>query len=166
VIYIISDGEDNESTNKPATVERRLLASGVRLFVFLLVPAGVRRVEPQFERNGLDPSREMGVRVRPEPYRYGPDALRDTAEHSGGMVSSFAGDLWWQRLSKQELATILTAARLMYPVMERSYRLEIRIPPGADKPRDWSLAVMEGKKKKSLLQVLYPRLSPCPAQNP
>ena len=39
------------------------------------------------------------------------------------------------------------------------------MPPGIDKPRDWSLEVMDGKKK-SHLRVFYPRLSPCAAQNP
>jgi VWA domain-containing protein len=144
VIYVISDGMDNRSASKPSTVERRLLASGVRLFVSLFVPTGVR--------------------VRPQPGDNGPDVLRDTVKRSGGMFSFFAGDFRVGRLSKRELATTLLAARLMYPVMERPYRVEIKIPPGVDKPRDWNLEVMEGGKKRRV-QVLYPRLAPCPAED-
>ena len=37
-IYVITDGEDNRSTNKPSQVEPRLLAVGVRPFAFLFEP--------------------------------------------------------------------------------------------------------------------------------
>jgi VWA domain-containing protein len=145
-IYVITDGEDNKSSHTPSQVEPRLLNAGVRVFAFLLV--------------GSVPFR---VRV---PAESGPRNLADLAQQTGGTTSSFEYvDYPPHQLSDRDLATIVASARLLYPLMQHAYRLKIAMPPGIEKPRDWTLEVMEGKKK-SHLQVLYPRLAPCAAETP
>ncbi|HKS97158.1 MAG TPA: vWA domain-containing protein, partial [Terriglobia bacterium] len=146
-IYVITDGEDNRSHAKPSEAESALLAAGVRLFTLLL----------------YDPTMRRG---RPVGNVWEADDLVRVAKHTGGAVSSFEyADYPPHRLSDRELATIVASARLLYPLMQRAYRIKIAMPPDIDKPRDWTLEVMEGKKR-SHLQVLYPRLSPCAAEAP
>lgn len=147
VIYVITDGADNKSTNGPSQVELRLLNSGVRVFAYLLVSS-------------------LASRARTPEEAGGPHALEELVKHTGGAVSSFEyADYPPHRLSDREAATIVASARLLYPLMQRAYRFKIAMPPDIDKPRDWTLEVMEGNKK-SHLQVIYPRLSPCAAEAP
>ncbi|HKS95120.1 MAG TPA: vWA domain-containing protein [Terriglobia bacterium] len=147
VIYVITDGADNKSTNGPSQVELRLLNSGVRVFAYLLVGS-------------------LASRGRVPEGTGGPPVLEDLAKHTGGAASSFqVADSPPHRLSDRDLATIVLSARHFFPLMHRAYRIKIAMPPDIDKPRDWTLEVMEGNKK-SHLQVIYPRLSPCAAEAP
>lgn len=146
-IYVITDGEDNRSHAGPSEAEDALLVAGVRLFTLLL----------------YDPIMRRG---RPVGNVWESDDLVRVAKHTGGAVSSFEyADYPPHRLSDREVATIVASARLLYPLMQRAYRIKIAMPPDIDKPHDWTLEVMEGNKKGHL-QVLYPRLSPCAAKTP
>lgn len=148
MIYITTDGNDNKSSREPFQVEPRLLTAGVRLFAFLLPEPLVRGRTPE---GNADPQK-----------------LEELVRHTGGgaAVATFeVAGFSPHRLSNLDLSTIPVLARQLYPLMEQSYRLQIKMPPGINKPRDWSLEVMDGRRT-SHLRVIYPRLSPCAAQNP
>lgn len=147
-MYVIGDGGENASRTRYGDMERQLFVSGIRLYAFGLFDP---RVEPwvPLPRPLFSP---------PPNYR-----LQATAARTGGGwidVEVFAVD---ERLKELGVAT-----RQLYEQMGDFYRLEVELPQGSDKPRDWKLEVVDsrGKRRKDL-EVVYPRkLAPCTTAAP
>jgi von Willebrand factor type A domain-containing protein len=151
VIYVITDGGDNQSRSKPSEVERALVTQGVRLFVVLF--------------NNFTPARGRAPGDDPS-------ILRGLVERSGGVCSMVSGDSsvvsgdssLQTGFTERRLADTVAAARPLYKEMREFYRLEIELPEEVDKPRKWKLEVStdRGKKKEHFL-AFYPELFPCSA---
>jgi len=150
IIYAITDGGDNASKARPTEVQRALLRAGVRLFAFLMM-------EPLFTRQ------------RTPEEAYGPGELAEIVEATGGdLFALLAGrTLLDTRDSRARgrWASILAAATRMYEEMWWFYRIEIRLPSGVDKPRDWKLEVTDekGRARRDLKVHYTRRLLPCSA---
>jgi len=148
IIYVITDGGDNKSRTTRSEAERALLASGVRLFAFLMVVGG-------FER-GRTPEEEEGSQ-----------SLRQLVVRSGGAMGTVIGSNFElpRSLLRQNIEDAVRDAHSLYSVMQESYRIELQLPESVDKPRDWKFEVVDsGGKKDRHLQVMYPRLGPCGTQ--
>jgi len=147
VIYAITDGGDNASKAEPAEVQKALLRAGVRLFVFLLMEPLPPQRTPE-EASGLG-------------------ELAEVVEATGGDLFALLarGSLLDRRASRARgrWASILLTATRMYEEMWWFYRIEIRLPSGVDKPRDWKLQVTdENGGARHDLKVHYARrLLPC-----
>lgn len=112
-----------------------LARSGIRVFALWVEPA--LRVSPTTE----------GLRLA----RYDSPTLLEqmVRDHGGGMRIL---------LSPQGREDIPSTLAPLYTGMTRVYRLEVELK-GIDKPRNWSLEVIDGDgKKRKNLKVLYPRL--------
>ena len=81
-----------------------------------------------------------------------PSALRDVSNATGG------------HLFRAEEFEGVEKLRSFYPLMTGAYRLEVALPQGLDKARDWKLEAIDanGKEMKNV-RLVYPRqLVPSP----
>lgn len=147
VIYAITDGGDNASKAKPGEVQEALLRAGVRLFAFLMMePLPLQRTPEEANR---------------------PRKLEEVAEATGGDLFALlaGGSLLDRRASRAggKWASTLLAVKRLYEEMWRFYRIDIRLPSGVDKPRDWKLQVTEenGRARRDLKVHYTRRLLPC-----
>jgi len=150
-IYVITDGGENASEIKRATVERGLVASGVRLFSFLL--------------NDLYPGSREGTGSR---------ELYELAQASGGMTftvhprgpgtgwaaSGFAGRAGYD---EREEKIVHTTNRWAQAAISNFYILTVAIPEASPQPEDWKLEVLDplGKVRKDVTVAYARKLAGC-----
>lgn len=145
VIYVITDGGDNHSRNKPAAVERALRDAGVRLFAFLF---------------------DNGRTLTPEELA-GLQGLVDVVRATGGdivsVVSRGNSSHEVYMLSKEERSALGAFLRVAYREMSEFYRLDVELPRPVDKPREWKLDLVAplGSKKQDFRFLYQRKLLPC-----
>ncbi len=139
VIYVITDGGDNQSKRTRKAVEEILQRRGIRLFTLIL------DIE-QFGRPALKVPAEVS-------------GLHDTEElaaNTGG-ASAWYGPSLIQGVPETVQQQILSGATQLYRLMHSGYVLKLELPESLAKPEKWKLSVSQKKAK-----VLYPRqLFPC-----
>jgi len=162
VIYAITDGVDNHSRTRPTEIERRLIASGVRLFInvpFISVPA----ISP-FQAG---PVPLLADRVRTPEELNAAHEISKLTEATGGAVFYVPPSILLQKPSPDEkyLAQLSAAVAPLYEQMKNYYQLEIDLPVEVDKARPWKLELVKTPdKKRKGLHLAYPRkLLPCGA---
>jgi hypothetical protein len=149
-IYAITDGYDNASRASSEDIERKLSATGVRLFA-----------------NVLRPSRREGRLRETELLGLGPD-FQEVALLTGG--ASIQADPSEAKLSfavRRKIST-MEAARLFFAAMFDNELLELRWSnPGTNK-RDVKIFISEtGKDHYPKTQLFYPKqLCACSSQKP
>jgi Mg-chelatase subunit ChlD len=141
-IYLVTDGGANGGKVRQKEAERALLASGTRVFAFILQPDQYNRHTPE-ELEGLH-------------------LVEELAQLTGGNFIDVSSR-FYSRRDYQEGVDV--AARRMYQEMIAFYRLEIELMEEVDKPRAWDLALVPGSGVKAKeLRLNYPKkLLPCPA---
>lgn len=148
VIYLITDGGANAGKTKQNEVERALLASGTRLFVFTLFEP-LRPVTPE----------ELDA----------PPLMRDLTKLTGGNLIAVLiqplGRVTLYDSSGRTYATLATQVRTQYQQMTGFYQVEIELPQNVDKPREWKLNLVGGGQFRPRdFELTYPRkLLPCAA---
>jgi hypothetical protein len=126
-LYLISDGGENASHASSKEVLRALISSGVRLhFIFL----------------------DKSFRYRPTPEElYGPRDIGDLVKGTGGLsVESGYLIANSSQSSQEQKAMLSTNLARMYARILHSWRIEILLPEGDDKLREWELQFSSEKK--------------------
>jgi hypothetical protein len=131
-IYLITDGGDNASLEKPSFVERTLLESGVRLFGFFFD-------EGYPELTGLSDIIDLvddtgGVALTLSP-RETDDAWQITPTHT--LYAS----------PKEMLSQLDSSIQAQLRHISQFYSLEVALPRKVDKPRDLLLTFAKPKDK-------------------
>lgn len=149
-ICLISDGGENASRTRLPGLKSRLLASGVRLFAL-----------------ATDEPVVFGSVEIPA----GPEVLRELVETTGGDSRMFGSNkLPSSSYTRKPLQLTSADRRIFSDValalggeISQFYRLELKLPQTVDKPRGWSLKVVEtGVSRKQDFRVVYPHeLAPC-----
>jgi hypothetical protein len=141
-LYLISDGADNASHARFRDVAQRLTASGVRLFVSLIVG-------------------QRGNRMPTPEEVSGPSDIRDLVRKTGGKINTPFGQGVPTKL--EEAQRISQAMQRFYGAMAQNYRLEVELPTALDKPTSWELKFSEeGKSRWKNARVNYPtQLAAC-----
>lgn len=132
-IYLISDGGDNYSKLHVGSLEKKLLANGIRLFAF-------------YTQGKLTPESEED--------RQGAALLASLTEITGGTIVNL--DVDSSSASRERLKTAL---QRLYQVMADFYEVKIEVPPNAiRKEISWELHVLDerGNKMKDI-KLLYPK---------
>lgn len=155
-VCLLTDGGDNGAKEQSREVMRRCLGAGVRIFSLGVLPP----------LKGMIVSEENS----------GPDVLRELSGPSGGEVAWFsAADLRWlgsqwaakhRKSVKREFVAEYAPLALLAREINAVYRLEIELPEPVDKPRGWSLKLVDPNNGKAehLLLLKYPRrLVPTPS---
>lgn len=134
-IYVITDGEDNESKATPDDITPRLVAAGVRVFTL-----------------------EFASRIRTEGETLNAVSLRQVVKDTGGF--SLLTPHSASRAVSNQLEGFLSAQyRLIYPFLH----LEFVLAKPVDRLRDWDLELADlGTLNKKNLGVIYPaKLASC-----
>jgi Mg-chelatase subunit ChlD len=142
VIYVITDGLDNESKNTTGKLLQYLGQRSIRLFATV-----------------IHNNRFIQFSEGPD----GPELLGKTAKETGGYYTILETD----RSGNLALNASTNMVRPLYGLMSSFYLLDIELPKEPDKPWELKLAVVDtnGDKKKGTM-VLYPRnIFPCAAAN-
>jgi hypothetical protein len=141
-LYLISDGADNTSHARFRDVAQRLSASGVRLFVSLVVGQYGNRSPTSEEVNG-------------------PLDIGDLVRKTGGKINTPFGQGVPTKL--EEAQRLSQAMQRFYAAMAQNYRLEVELPTTLDKPTSWELRFSEeGKSRWKNARVNYPtQLAAC-----
>ena len=141
-LYLISDGADNTSHARFRDVAQRLSASGVRLFVSLVVGQYGNRSPTSEEANG-------------------PLDIGDLVRKTGGKINTPFGQGVPTKL--EEAQRLAQAMKRFYAAMAQNYRLEVELPTTLDKPTSWELRFSEeGKSRWKNARVNYPtQLAAC-----
>jgi hypothetical protein len=154
VVYVITDGDDNQSKDHPREVKDYLSVARARLFVFLL-----QQVLP--------------VRSATPVETYGPDNLLNFVKMTGGTAVSVS-------LSNQQIHTFDTPApkdatnrfqrqvfqemaNMLYHGIATYYQVEVKLPIPLDKPHGWELKVAPPRGvHRDDISIFYPTvLLPC-----
>jgi len=158
VIYAITDGVDNASRAQRTEIERRLIASEVRMFInipFIVVPAIVVPADDPFLVNRSRTLEEFNAPVE----------ISKLTEATGGAVFYVppSPKAFTQSFDEKYLAQLSAAVVPLYEQMKNYYRLEIDLPVEVDKARAWKLELVKTPdKKRKGLRLAYPRkLLPC-----
>lgn len=134
-VFLITDGDDNQSKTNPEKVIQLLAAAGIRLFVVQAVDQWAKSL-----------GRTETVDIRSQFQ----EKLPQVAEATGGfLIKSYSPDKvsldkeYWQIVS--------------------FYRIEIDLPGAVDKQRQWKLDLVGfAKSERDNLVLTYPRmLAPC-----
>ena len=143
VVYLITDGGDNVSERRPHHVELAFLGAGVRLFAFLLIG-----------RDALGyPMEEAGV-----------STLEGLTETTGGTYTLFSGaGVTGFHLSEEQRKAIAYNVQALYAQMKEFSWLDLGLPQGIDKTREWSLKFNRPSSMPFKdLRLFYPhKLIPC-----
>jgi hypothetical protein len=134
-IYLITDGGDNASLEKPSFVERTLLESGVRLFGFFFD-----------ERSPL------------EPGAYGLSDIINLVDDTGGVALTLSPretDDAWQitpthtlyASPKEMLSQLDSSIQTQLRHISQFYNLEVALPRKVDKPGDLLLTFARSRDK-------------------
>jgi len=141
-LYIITDGGDNSSEASLERVERELLNSGIRPFLFLI-----------FDKYASSADRAAGF-----------PRLQQLVERSGGALVSLdrnsrlpptgAGE---PQLDSKTMAAMQETTLALEAQISNFYLLQIEGVDSADKPRGWTIEVAdaEGHRRKDVF-VTYP----------
>ena len=133
VIYVIADGEENRSRTKYGELEKRLLASDMRVFAF--------EIYTPFSPRNRNPNEFIAK-----------SQLASMADESGGAILPLL-------VAEKDLARHFVK---FYQRMTEPYELQIELPVEVDKKRDWKLELVRAKELKRP-ELTYPRkLVPCP----
>ena len=139
IVYVLTDGLDNESKSSTEKVRQYLEKRNIRLFGSVI-------------HNGRFLPLSMGAAD-------GPELLGNTAKETGGYSTRLEVD----HLKDSTLGTSDNAVHQLYKLMASFYLLDIELPTDPDKPRELKLTVAnaDGSKKKGTI-VLYPqKIFPC-----
>jgi hypothetical protein len=148
VLYIITDGQDNHSKTELQEIQQKLLAAGIRVFVFDPSVGEQRMTRMLLER--LTDFFELvkdtgGMAVHVPQHRA---AVNGSGEY---------------RVALGTNAELERDLRVQYTQMLTVFRLTIHLPTPIDKPRDWNLA-LAGLEKPTMknLHLFYPKMFvPC-----
>lgn len=132
-IYLVSDAGKSVSRATFRVAEERLLASGLRLFAFLIVDPFISRGVPE------------ELEAKSQLYRL--------ADGTGGAV--LASNTKSTRLEEE--------ADRVYRQMADFYEIEIELPKRPDKKRGWKLALVRAKELKRPQVAYPRFLMPCAA---
>lgn len=142
VIYLISDGGDNQSRHPRPEALRAAVEKGIRVYSFLI------RLQGFVTEEG----------------RRGPKVLEEFAQQTGGLVADAPSDIGGlYDLSPRGRGELSRQLQVLYAHMSTFYNLEIQLPSQLVKPTDWKLEITDerGKRRKDVL-VTYPHeLAPC-----
>jgi hypothetical protein len=156
VIYVITDGEDNQNKVTATQVAQTLNETGVRLFAFL------------FQKQGFDA-------LRLPPNTSSPIDVARVSEDTGGRAigfSTYYNGEYFAGIPAQDSARVDKSGkptwlgshlRSQYQQMLNFYQIDIDLPETVDKPRDWKLDLVGfDKSQMDILVLKYPRmLVPC-----
>ena len=144
--YLITDGGENASRATLTEVLRRLAASGPRVFVSLLVSPPEYRIQTPEEITAPEEMSKMA-------HATGGAVFGGVTETRSGLV--LLGGNYDRKL------TFSTVLGNFYQTMLAGYRMEIELPSGVDKWREWNLELSK-KKQRELkdFQLGYTRTVP------
>jgi VWFA-related protein len=142
IIYVISDGGDNASRAHVDELTRRLTASGVRLFVSLVVS-------------------EAGQRSRTPEEVQGPTDLSELVRKTGGEIIEPFGLRAY--VDAKVMEQVSAALNNFHHNMLHASLLEVELPGPPDKKRNWELKPSaENRKRWKDVRIIYPEeLEPC-----
>lgn len=141
VIYVVTDGYENESKNSTAKFLQYLEPRDIRLFAAVIHN---RNFMPRYGQAG------------------GPELVAEDVEKTGGSrIVLETGSL------SAELDRARTSMRRLYDQMASFYLLHVELPKDPDKSRELKIRVVNIKKnKKKGMMVSYPQnVFPCPASD-
>jgi hypothetical protein len=141
-LFLVSDGGDSSSHTHFHEVVDRLSASGVRLFVSLVVDSPGSSFSSAEELNG-------------------PSEVSELVRLTGG-------DLIWQYAdriptSQKDRAQVAEAVNAFHQKIIHNFRLEVELPAPLNKGRGWDLKLAGGNKERwKKVRLTYPtELAPC-----
>jgi hypothetical protein len=141
-IYLITDGDDNQSTADPEKVSKSLITAGIRLFLLLRTPNDYPDISRPF----------------------GPAELQQLAEHTGGLSSLFLWPIDEDLINKSGgLSQLGMLVHVQHEQILNFNLLNVSVPGPIEKPRLWSLDFHSADYHEGKDAVLvYPQLlAPC-----
>ncbi len=175
-IYAVTDGGEAVTKSEFEQVEKALLGSGVRLFVFLLRDPtrdlAERRASPGTVGGAARVSTLAEEVLKRRPWEIEPEGFGRVAPASGGRTLTVYTDLpsgdppWWRPwVKEQQEAAFDFGLQLFHRQTAEVYLLELELPGELKASVDWKLEVVDARgKRRKEVEVVYPRkLVPCAA---
>jgi hypothetical protein len=136
VLYVITDGVDNFSETRPATVTQALASAGIRLFAFAIANQG---------------------------FAYGSGELERMVEDTGGVVVAGSATDWRAFRAAPSSSPIGAALYAQHRQILGFHRLELELAETIVRPQTWNLTLtgLQDHEMNNLV-LSYPlRLFPC-----